>query len=86
MAKPLTTKQLGARSAEARRRVNIRWQRDRERRLALAALDPLKSVSMGRKLLKRIIVIDADQRAVEICRWADTSSRQWAVLKRRAGV
>jgi hypothetical protein len=85
-AKPHTMKEIRARSEKGRRMARVRWQRDQERRRLLAAMDPLKAVAMGRKLIKRVIVITADQRAVEICRWADTSARQWAAMKRHAGV
>lgn len=69
-----------------RRMARARWKADRERRRALAALEPLRACQMGRRLIQRVVVITADQQAVEICRWSDTSCREWARLKREAGL
>lgn len=79
-------RQIRLKRERGRRMAQARWKADRERRETLAAMEPLRACEMGRKLMQRVVVIGADQRAVEICRWSDTSAREWAALKRRAGL
>ena len=73
-----------AASERGRRMAAARWKRDRERRQHLAETEPLAQCMAGRVLLQRVIVIQRDQTAVELCRWSDTSQREWARLKRSA--
>jgi hypothetical protein len=37
---------------------------------------------MGRVLVQRVIVIQQDQTAVELCRWSDTTAREWTRMKK----
>jgi len=59
------TRKIRARSERGKRLANIRWQRDRERRMALAAIDPVRF-----NVVKRIVVIDRETTAREIVFYA----------------
>lgn len=63
-----------------------RWDKDRAERRRLAAMEPIAQIARGRVLIQRVIVIQRDQSAVELCRWSDTSAREWARMKRSAGL
>jgi hypothetical protein len=81
-----SNQQILRKRERGRRMANARWAADRRRRDELARTEPLVQVQSGRRLIMRIVVITADQRAVELCRWSDTSARAWASLKRSAGI
>ena len=57
------TKKIKAATDRARHRANIRWQRDREQRAALAAMDPVR---FDGRVVRRIVVIDRETTAREI--------------------
>lgn len=65
---------------------DARWKKDKEERKAKARMDPLIQCMAGRVLLKRVIVIDRGQEAKELCKWSDTSQREWARMKRSVGL
>ena len=65
-----------------RRMARVRWDREREQRARWAAAEPLAQVAMGRVLVQRVIVIQQDQTAVELCRWSDTTAREWTRMKK----
>jgi hypothetical protein len=61
MSNWLTHKKIAARSIKARARANRRWELDRQRRAALAAMDPVRF-----DVVRRIVVIDREITAREI--------------------
>ena len=78
--------QIRRKRERGRRMANARWKQERERQRALSEAEPLTQVQLGRVLIQRVIVIQRDQTAVELCRWSDTSQRQWAQMKRAANL
>ena len=70
-------------SDRGRRMALARWAKDRERRRALAAMDALRQIAAGRVLIQRVIVIEGGD-VRELCRWSDTSAREWVAMKRAA--
>lgn len=80
------SQQITRKRERGRRMAAARWKRDRERHQHLAETEPLAQCMAGRVLLQRVIVIQRDQTAIELCRWSDTSQREWARLKRSAGL
>lgn len=58
------TRKIRAKRERGRRLANIRWAKDRAMRKRLAELDPIKFTG---QLVKRIIVIDHECIAREIC-------------------
>jgi hypothetical protein len=61
MSKWSTARKIQRAIVAARKRANVRWQRDRERREVLAAVDPVRF-----NVVKRIVVIDQETTAREI--------------------
>jgi hypothetical protein len=64
MRKWNTISRIKRASEIARKRANIRWQRDRDMREKMAALDPIKFEG---RIIKRIVVIENEATAKEIC-------------------
>lgn len=63
-----------------------RWKRDRERREALAVAAEKDPLRVPGRILQRIVVITAESRVIEIIRRDTTSAREWARLKKKAGL
>ena len=61
-----TRKAIQRASERGRRMANQRWKLDRERRDALAALDTTDPLRAPGQIVRRLIIIDADQVAHEL--------------------
>ena len=61
---PYITRKIKARRELGKRLANIRWDRDRAMRARMAAMDPVKFAG---HVVKRIIVIEEETTAREIC-------------------
>jgi len=51
--------------------------------------DPLQAAQLfgpSRTIVQRVVVIGRDQEARELVRWSTTTARQWARMKRAAGL
>ena len=57
------TREIKAASRRGRRMAKIRWDRDRERRAVIAAMEPMKFPG---RIIKRIVVIEREVAAREI--------------------
>lgn len=63
-----------------------RLKLDRARRDELARLDEADPLRAPGRILLRVVVIRDERDAVEIIRRETTSAREWARMKRRAGL
>ena len=63
-----------------------RWQREREKRGALAAAAEIDPLRVPGRILQRVVVITRESQATEIIRRDTTSQRAWAAMKRRVGL
>jgi hypothetical protein len=84
--------QIQRKSARGKRMAKSRWAGVKKRQRAEEALimsDPLRAAmafATVRTIRQRVIVIGADQVARELVRWSTTTARQWARMKRAAGL
>lgn len=84
--------QIRRKRERGQRMARARWKGVKARRDAVQAAiqqDPLRAALMMapvRKIRQRVIVIGSDQVARELVRWTDTTGRQWAAMKRAAGL
>jgi len=81
---PYLMQQIRRKRERGQRMARARWEKEDRARAALAAADPLTLVRHGRVLIQRVVVIHRDQTVQELCRWSDTSAREWARMKREA--
>lgn len=86
MQKIRQKRERGQRMARARwAGVRARQQAEQE----AIERDPLRAaqaLAVVRTIRQRVIVIGADQMARELVRWSTTTARQWARMKRAAGL
>jgi hypothetical protein len=84
--------QIQRKRARGKRMADSRWAAVRRRQQAVEEMimrDPLRAaqaLAVVRTIRQRVIVIGADQVARELVRWSTTTARQWARMKRAAGL
>lgn len=81
-----TNQQIARKRERGRRMAKARWAADRERRKALAEAEARDPLRVPGRIIQRVIVISADQTAVEIIRREATSRREWNRMKQQAGL
>jgi len=79
-------KAFRAASARGKKMAEARWKKDREKRAAWAAAAEKDPLRVPGRILQRVVVIAAESRVVEIIRRDTTSAREWARLKKTAGL
>ena len=81
-----TMQQIRRARERGRRMANARWQQDRDRRDKLADAAEIDPLRVPGRILQRVVVISGESAVVEIIRRDTTSQREWARMKRRAGL
>lgn len=81
-----TSRFIQAARLRGQKMANARWARDRERRDALARVEAIDPLRVPGRIVQRVIVIRADQTAVEIIKRDTTTAREWKRMKREAGL
>ena len=81
-----TMQQIRRKRERGQRMANARWKQDRERRDELVRLNEIDPLLAPGRIVQRVIVITGEREVMEIVRRNTTSAREWARLKKKAGL
>lgn len=81
-----SSQQIRRKRERGQKMANARWQRVRQQQRELARAEQIDPLRVPGRIIQRIVVITGERDAVEIIRRNTTSAREWARMKRAAGV